>query len=245
MAVNVAKLFRDAKFSGLHDKAKILYIYLATNPDLNTVGVFSPNIPVVQIETGLNEDELRQHTKKLIKLGKIYAKEFDGVVYFIVPDHFNTISKSEASVNRVNKTLKALPQGLVDFLDSIGINTSSKIRTFVKPTPEEVSQYALSLGYLINGKDFVDYYDGQAERYGKKHWVDTRGKQVSDWKGKLRKVWFKEDRKLQEVKGAPKGYEHFYIIKDGNIIQPESWRDGKPHHKLISYDIALKKEFEK
>lgn len=246
MAVNIAKLFRDVKFSQLPDKAKILYIYLATNPDLNKVGVFSPNIPVVQLESGLKEGELRHYSRILINVGKLHVKEFEGIVYFIIPDYFNTVPKSEASVNRVNKALKALPKGLVDFLDSIGINTSSKVRTFVKPTAEEVSNYAMSLGYLINGKDFVDYYQGQSDRYGKKDiWVDTRGKQVSDWKGKLRKVWCKEDRKLQTIKGAPKGYEHFYIVQDGNVVQPESWRDGKPHHKLISYDIALKKEFKK
>jgi len=245
MGVKISKLFKDMTFSVLSDKAKLLYIYLSTHSDLNTVGVFSPNIEVLKIESNLKDDqEFRETLSLLIRHKKLHVKEFEGIVYFIVPDYFNTVPKSEASVNRVNKALKALPKGLVDFLDSIGINTSSKVRTFVKPTAEEVSDYAMSLGYLINGKDFVDYYQGQSDRYGKKDiWVDTRGKQVSDWKGKLRKVWCKEDRKLQTIKGAPQGYEHFYIVQDGNVIQPESWRDGKPHHKLISYDIALKKEF--
>ena len=41
----------------------------------------------------------------------------------------------------------------------------------------------------------------QAAKFGKKGvWVDGRGKQVNDWKGKLRKVWFKDERKINAQK---------------------------------------------
>lgn len=246
MGVKISKLFKDSKFQKLPETTRLLYIYLSTNPSINTVGVFSPNLDIVAIEVGCTMEQLRESTRLLIKDKFIYVKEFDNVVYFIIPEHFNTIPKSEATVIKVQKILKSLPDDLVTFLSSVGISTSSKVKTFVKPTAEEVSEYALSLGYLINGSEFVSYYQGQADRYGKKDiWVDTRGKQVNDWKGKLRKVWCKEDRKLKSVEGAPEGYDRFYIIQDGNVVQPEGWRNGKPFHKSISYDIALKKQFNK
>lgn len=245
MAVKVGKLWSDTKFQSLTDRAKLLYIYLATNPDLNTVGVFSPNLEVVRIELGCTIEELRDSTKTLISLGYIKAKKYEGILYFIVPKHFNTIPKSEASVLKVQKQLSQLPKGLVNYLDTLGIKTTSKVRSFSKPESQEVTDYALSLGYNINGEEFVKYYEDQSERYGKKGvWVDGRGTQVRDWKAKLRRVWCKEEHKLKEIKGAPEGFGSFHIVFEGKTAFPDSWKNGKPHSKNLALDMKLKQEYE-
>ena len=77
MAVKISKLFKDSRFKDLPNITKLLYIYLSTNPDLNTVGVFSPNLEVVCIEVGCDMEELKESSKRLTKLKYIYVKKFD------------------------------------------------------------------------------------------------------------------------------------------------------------------------
>ena len=245
MSVKVGRLFKDSRFNRFPDKVKLLYIYLATSPDLNTVGVFSPNIEVAQIETGLSLSQFKMACIELIQNKFLYTKKFNDVVYFIIPAHFATIPKSEATVTRVNKTLKSLPEGLVGFLATVGISTSSKVRTFVKPTAEEVSEYAMSLGHLIDGQEFVKSYEEYSKNFGKTNiWVDSRGTQVRDWKAKLRKIWFKDDNKVKTFADAPKGFESFYVNIGGQVITPDGWRNGKPFSKSLPVDIELKKQYE-
>jgi hypothetical protein len=246
MPVKISKLFKDSKFKDLSEQAKLLYIYSATNPDLNTVGVFSPIIDVVCIENGISLEELRKIVVELQNKSYLYVRSFGGTIYFIVPEHFNTIPKSEASITKVNKDLSSLPQDLVEFLESIGIKSSAKVRPFTKPNPEEITKYALSLGHLVDGKEFFDCYEEYSNKYNKKGtWVDSRGTQVRDWKAKLRKIWCKEENKIKEVSGAPEGFETFHLIRDGKVITPDSWRKGLPFSKSIALDIELKKEFNK
>lgn len=245
MGVKIGRLFKDARFNKLPTESKLLYIYLATNPDINTVGVFSPNIEVATIESGLDKDLFKRYLKVLISNKMVHVKKVGDIVYFIVPEHFNTQPKSEAMVNRVNKALKSLPTDIVKFLSTLGVNPSSKVKSFEKPTLEQVADYSLENGYLIDAKEFVDYYEGQAQRYGKNHWVDGRGTQVKDWKAKLRKVWFKDERKLKTFKDAPKGYEAFYVREGDKLFCPDGWKNGKPYSKDFITDMKLKKEYEK
>lgn len=246
MGVKISKLFKDNRFQKLPNNTKLLYIYLASNSSLNNVGVLCPNLETVAIEVGCSIEELRNSTKILRDSKYIYIKKYNDVIYFIVPEHFNTIPKSEASVLKIQKTLKQLPDKLVTFLNTIEISIQSKIKTFIEPTSEEVSEYALSFGYLINGEEFIKYYKEQAIKFGKKNiWVDGRGNQVNDWKGKLRKVWFNIENKINGQKDAPKGFELFYVKKDGKVIQPDGWKNGKPYSKSLAIDVLLKKEYAK
>jgi len=244
MAVKISKLFKDSRFKDLPDITKLLYIYLSTNPDLNTVGILTPNIEVVCIEVGCDIEELRTSSELLKELKYIYVKKINGIIYFIIPEHFSTIPKSEATITKVNKLLESLPDTLSSFLSSIGINVKAKTKDFVIPTQEEVVAYSLSVGHLVNGKTFVEYYEGQSERYGKTGvWVDARGTQVRDWKSKLRRVWCKDENKIKSFKEAPKGFESFHVIKEGKIMIPDGWRDSKPFSKSFTVDIELKREF--
>jgi len=246
MSVKISRLFKDSRFSNLPDITKLLYIYLSTNPNLNTVGVFSPNLGVVCIEVGCSMEELQESSKLLIKLKYLYVKKFEEVIYFIIPEHFNTIPKSEAVITKVNKTLETLPEALSLFLNSIGINVKAKTKEFVEPTPKEVTELSLSWGYLVDAEKFIGYYKEQSERYGKKGiWVDGRGTQVRDWKAKLKRIWCRDENKIKTFKDAPKGFEGFHIIKDGNVITPDGWKNSKPFSKSFTVDIELKREYEK
>ncbi|MCK5017966.1 MAG: hypothetical protein KAS32_12995, partial [Candidatus Peribacteraceae bacterium] len=117
---------------------------------------------------------------------------------------------------------------------------------FIPPTPEEVTDYALEQGYIIDGITFVDFYKGNADRLNKKSgWYDSNGKQVKDWKGKLRKVWFRKIEKMKHCKDAPKGFELFYVKCVDKIVVATSWRRGKPYGEGLEEDKILNKEFNK
>ncbi len=244
MPVKVARLWKDARFRELPNLTKLLYIYLCTSKDLNVVGVFSPVLESVCVELKIDIEELRYHTRELVAKKFIYVKKIEGVVYFVIPAHFNTIPKSEASILKIQKALASLPDSLSQFLKTIGITTNFKVKEFKKPTPEEAAEYAVSLGYLVSGKDFVEYYENQAFKYGRSDiWVDGRGTPVKDWKAKLRKVWCKQENKMKTFDDAPKGFEAFYININGVIVYPDGWKNGKPFSKDFTSDIELKKQF--
>ena len=246
MSSRVSKLFRNAWFQKQSMVTKLLYIYLTENSNLNTVGVFVPNIQVICIELGISLEELRESVCVLIAKKLLYVQQIEGTTYFIVPSHFQSLPKSTSSIEKVNKALSTLPTDLVDLLKTLGINTDSKVRVFKKPTEQEVSEYSLSLGHLIDGKEFIRYYDETSDRYGKSTiWVDGRGTEVKDWKAKLKKIWCKDENKIKTFDDAPEGFKSFYVLEKGVIVTPDGWRNGKPYSKNLTSDILIKREYER
>ena len=246
MAVQISKLWGDNKFNNLTNNSKLFYIYMITNPSLNSVGVLSINLSVAEAQLRLPLEEIRISTKELVAEGYIYVKKYNSNVYFITPAHFNTLSKSDSVVMRVTKDLDNLPEGLRAFLDSIHINVSSRVVKFVKPNKKEVLDYTMAQGYTINAEFFINYYENEAKRRGREDvWLNSRGKVVKDWRATLRNVWFKEENKLKETKGAPKGFEYFYVEIEGQMITPDGWRDNKPFCKDFLKSKVLLKQYNK
>lgn len=245
MAIKVGGLWKDSRFLNLDNLSKLLYIYLGTNPNLNSVGVICPDGIIMARELKCSIEELRAATKSLVKAGFIRTKLYNKVGYFIIPENFKYIPKTESGVLKVQKDLATLPEELVQFLDSIGISAGAKVSNFVKPTPEEVSNYAKEIGYNVNGKEFVDFYEDTSSRFSKKDvWVDGRGKEVRDWRAKVRKVWCRAENKIAEVKGNPKNGEDLSVEIDGKIYYPDGWRRGKPYSKNFTVDLKLKELYE-
>ncbi len=246
MSTKLSKLWKDGWFKNQSPITKLLYIYLLENPDLNIVGVFSPNTEIICLELNITMDQLRESSQVLVVKKWLLVKSIEGVLYFVVPQHFQSVPKSSSSLERVQKALILLPDELVELLSGLGINTESKTRKFEKPTAQEVTEFALSIGHLITGSEFIDYYDRQSENHGKKGiWVDGRGKEVRDWKSKLRKIWCKDENKIKSCPDAPKGYETFHVFENGVMVTPDGWRSGKPFSKSLTSDIILKREYER
>ena len=57
-------------------------------------------------------------------------------------------------------------------------NNKERVRKFVPPTLEEVTEYCKSRGNDVDPKAFFDYFDVG-------HWVDSKGQPVLNWKQKL------------------------------------------------------------
>tara|TARA_R110000850_G_scaffold67763_2_gene150926 strand:- start:695 stop:1450 length:756 start_codon:yes stop_codon:yes gene_type:complete len=246
MAVKVGKLWSKNAFIKLTNNSKLFYIYLATNPNISSVGVISLNLELVKLQIGLSVEEVRESTRELKDNKLADVKVYDKELYFIVKAHFDSVPKSDTSILRINKDLDLLPEGLRDYLNTVGITTTKKIVKFIEPTETEVMDYTLSMGYQIKARTFIEYYRGKGKEFGKEgQWLNWKGKPVRDWKATLRNVWFKDENKLKVVSGAPKGYESWYINFEGQQVFPESWKDGKPHSKNIAVTNALKREYEK
>ena len=182
---------------------------------------------------------------ELVKERFIFCDNYNGDIYFTVLAHFATLPKSEAVARRVKKELSELPEGLVTKLSAYGIRPALKVREFVEPTPEEVSEYCLTVGHKVDGRQVVEFYRNQAEKRGKKgYWYDSKGKLVIDWKRKVRSVWCRDENKLKAIDGAPKGYEYFHIYVDGVMVFPDAWKGGKPFSRNIAMNKKLKEEYE-
>ena len=221
----------------------VLYL-LGNKLGINTLGVCSPNLDVTSAEIGTTLDEIRNSAKQLFSSGYIVMKKYNNIVYFIIPEHFNTIPKSDSSVLRVQKAIQELPKGLQDDLAELGISSDRKVVTFDAPSVEEVRSYILSQGYNVNAATVVDFYESKGKTYNKEgRWVNSKGKEVKDWKATLRQVWFKEERKLKAVVGAPKGFEYFHVVLGGEMIFPDKWINGLPKSKDFAKDAEMKKQF--
>ena len=242
--IKIGKLWGNVKFNSLGNNSKLLYIYLATSPYINSVGVLSPSTDVMSSQLSFSMEELRIASKELVKGNYIRIKKLDNIIYFVVNDHFSTLPKSEAVITKSTKDIGDLPKPLQALLKAMGIEPSGKVLKFVKPTEKEVTDYAMSQGYKVNAKTFIDYYDNQAKSRGKVGvWVNSKGKLVRDWKATLKKVWFKDEQRLEVCEGAVKGFEYFYIDVGGNMITPDGWRDGKPYSKNFLHNRQMLKEF--
>lgn len=246
MAVNVSKLWGDAKFNNLTLTAKLLYLYLITNPSINYVGVVSLIPEISSHQIGMTMDEFKEASQELKDKNYIYIKKYNDVIYFIIPSHFSTIAKSEAVLEKIKSNLKALPVDLKNYLESIGISSSAKEINIEKPTIEEIRAFCIVSGYNINAKDFYDFYESYSTARGRtKYWVDSKGRIVRDWRQKLQRVWFKPDRKVNVPKDAPQGYEFFTVEVDGVQHYVDYWKDGKPFSKDFVVNKELKKEYDR
>lgn len=234
--VKVGKLWGDARFASLSPSSKLLYCYLTTQPNITTLGILDLYIERVDLDLGISIVEHLAPLKVKEFINYFYS-EGEDIVTVLVVDHYHSLAKSKANIrkgldegkNSKGKTKKML---LEVFTKADFTNDS-----FKAPTPQEVMEYALGLGYEVNGKAFVDYYADN-------DWYDKNNKKVRAWKSKVSKIWCREENKLESVKGAPKGFEYFFAdLEEGVRVFPESWKNGLPSHSNFIYAEYLTNKF--
>lgn len=242
--VNITKLWDNAAFNKLSKNSKLLYIYLISNVSINSVGVIILNINAGLERLIMTLEELRDSTKELIDNKYIIVKKID-IIYVVVIDHYKTVSKTEQNIEKIRRDFDLLPSDIQDILLNLKINPNTLHVSFKIPSQQEVEEYALSLGYYVNGKEFINFYSETAVRFGRpKQWVDSKGKIVRDWKGKLRKVWCKDKNKIPYHAEAPKGFEHFHIVVDGEMKTPDKWINNRPFSSDFLVNKELNKEYD-
>jgi hypothetical protein len=234
--VKVGKLWGDARFASLSPSSKLLYCYLTTQPNITTLGVLDLYVERVNLDLGIHSSEWFK-TLKDKDLINYYWGDDEDTVHVLVLDHYHSLAKSKANVRKgldEGKNSKGETKRML-----LGVFTKADFTndSFKAPTPQEVMEYALGLGYEVNGKAFVDYYADN-------DWYDKNNKKVRAWKSKVSKVWCREGNKLESVKGAPKGFEHFFVdLEEGVRVFPESWKNGLPSHSNFIYTEYLTNKF--
>lgn len=198
------------------------------------------------MDLDLDIEGLRSVTLELLTEHiKVYADDKDRI-WFLVLGHFDSLPKSDSVAKRCKKDIETVPEEILDKLIVDGLLPNLDFaKDWVPPTQEEVREYSLAKGYIIDAKEFIDYYEYQAQQLGKSGWYDGKGKQVKDWKAKLRKVWFRNAQKAQAAANAPQGMEFFSVKDDkGQIFYATKWVNGKPmSNKGIAIDLLLQQKF--
>ena len=160
MAVNVTKLWREGRFQSLELHSKLLYIYLITSPNLNTVGLLNIAPQSIKSDLNLDEKEFRTACGKLRDSSFIKIFAVDDQIYFSVPDHFPTLAKSVAISKKATKELDSLPENVLETAQTLGlIPDIEKHVEFNAPTPEEIEAYAVSKGHLVDAKVVIEFYE--------------------------------------------------------------------------------------
>jgi len=230
--VKVNLVFKNASLQKLSKEAKLLYIYLITNPEIDILGVCSLNVEVSALLLDITIQELRAATTELIK-NKLIMVFSDGtaLVYFLVLGHYDTQPKGTQTLKKATDTIKILPEVVRDYIED-NFDLEAKSTVFVEPTVQEIEDFATSVGFSVDGQTILDYYRGRAEFYRKKvGWWDGKGKQVIDWKRKVRNVWCKDSNKLKENPDAPEGLKYFHVMIAGKQVYPDYWKEGKPYSR--------------
>lgn len=238
--VKLGKLWGDAKFASLSPNSKLLYCYLISQPSITTLGILVLDLDRINLDLKLESfDELDYAVTEL--RAEEYIDFFfcdETVLTILVIDHFKSLPKSKANIRKGIDEGKGSRGSIKEMLLNYFTTEDFKDTTsFTPPTPSEVAEYALSLGYLVNGKTFVEYYSDN-------DWYNKNNKKVRNWKATVRKVWCREDNKLETADGAPKGFEYFFVeIEEGVRVYPQSWNNGLPSHSNHIYAQYLIDEY--
>jgi hypothetical protein len=113
-------------------------------------------------------------------------------------------TKSNERSTVVNESTRN-PTVSVSVSDNVSDNEKNKSKKepqkrFQAPTLSEVEQYFFEQGYTKqSGRKAFMYYDSG-------NWKDSTGKQVKNWKQKMRGVWFKPENELNST-GQPQTSE--------------------------------------
>lgn len=240
--VQVGKLWGDAKFNSLSPISKLLYCYLVSQPSISTLGVIDIYLDKIEFDLSLVRHSSPHTLGELSKVGyiiRVLNKDEPQRTKIIVLEHFKSLPKSKSNLRKAIDEGKNSDESLKEILRDIFSSKDFNDDSFTPPTPSEVSKYALSIGYIVKGKDFVEYYTDN-------DWYDKNDKKVRNWKAKVRKVWCRDTNKLETADGAPKGFKYFYVeIEEGHRVYPQSWVRGLPSHKNHIYTQYLIDEFNK
>ena len=236
--VKIGRLWGDASFGVLPPLHKLVYLYLITQPSITPLGVVQVLPNRIKLDLQMDDGQLQEAYDNLVPrfVDKRIKEEFYDI--FIIKSHFDSLPKSAAQMKKAREEGKNSPYR-PQLLEIYSKDDFEQKNSFKEPTAQEVSEFALSLGYLVDGARFVEYY-------GDNDWFNRNGKKVRSWKKTCERVWCREENKIEFPDGAPKGAERFYIkTEEGRVIVPEGWRNGQPTHSNFLYAERLKEQYAK
>jgi hypothetical protein len=233
----VSSLWGRPWFKPCSPHEKLTYLYCLTRPGINKLGLFFDDPEHMAKEIGLSMEQFNTAMYSLLNSGEIDITIHKKLVWFWVKDLTHSYPKSGPGYNKAVREFEEMPQEIRDWIKPELPFPLQSDREFVPPTAEQATAFAVSMGYMVDGQEFVDYYANN-------NWKNSRGKPVKDWKSTLRNVWCRPERKIPPNPGAPKGSEFFHVMVDGSPLFPKKWRNGLPFGDSIVEDKLLQKGYE-
>lgn len=142
--------------------------------DMSDKGCFASNKHIADF-CQCSETKVSTAISKLVDLGYLYVKHFDGR---------QRILKSRLS-NFERQTFKKCEADSQNLKESNTSNKPSnktskkrKGKPFIPPTLEEVEAYCKERNNNVDAKRFFDYFSAS-------HWIDSKGNPVRNWKQKV------------------------------------------------------------
>ena len=184
--------WHDPWFRKLPLKFKCFWFYICENCD--PAGVWNVDMELVSwlIGDNFNQDEiLSKFNGRIEKVGNgdyWFLPKFIQFQYGELKEDYNPhkpVIRSLAHHHLISRVGQGLFKGQWTLMDKDKDKDKDKkedigkgMKRFQKPTPKEITQYALTLGYTLDGQRFFDHYEANGWVRGKTH--------IKDWKACVR-----------------------------------------------------------
>lgn len=228
--------WRDNYISNLDPSEKLLFLYLITNPDTNIIGVYQIPLRQISMDTGFEKDTVikilerfQKDSKVLYQDGWIAIKNFAKNQNYKSPYIQTSLENEFYNIpDFIKEWLKdGLKTVLNNFNTIININSNKgkgKIKTFIKPTSEEVQAYLdeIKCAYFT-GQHFVDKNESIGWLVGKNRTP------MKDWKATVR-TWITNNKKDQNKGNSKQEKDNRIFSRNGkyfNADGQETNMDGK------------------
>ena len=176
---------------------KLLWLYMLD--DCNHAGIWDIDLEVASIRIGLDVDidDLKQFQDKIVIFDnneKVFIPDFIDFQYGELNPNSNVHKSVIALLDKYNlegyvKGSQGVQSTLID-KDKDIVKDKVKVKRFVKPTIEEVSDYCDERNNDVDAEKFYDYYSSNGWKVGKNS--------MKDWKASVR-TWEKNTNQTQKV----------------------------------------------
>lgn len=209
------RFWQDGYVEKMKPEAKLLYLYLITNPRVEICGAYEFSKRTAAYETGLNEQTVDSLVTEWVQDEKVMLE--DGwilIINFLKHQTLNpSVLKGVArsmqdlplSLQKKIQALYSLPPASPQLgtpkpklklkpkpkLKPIGSMKEDK-KNFTRPTLQEVQEYCIERNNQIDPQRFLDYYSANG-------WMVGRNK-MKDWKAAVR-TW--ESKQNDKPKHRP------------------------------------------
>ena len=178
---------------------KLLWLYMLD--DCNHAGIWDIDLEVASIRIGLDVDidDLKQFQDKIVIFDnneKVFIPDFIDFQYGELNPNSNVHKSVIALLDKYNlegyvKGSQGVQSTLIDKdKDKDIVKDKVKVKRFVKPTIEEVSDYCDERNNDVDAEKFYDYYSSNGWKVGKNS--------MKDWKASVR-TWEKNTNQTQKV----------------------------------------------
>lgn len=130
----------------------------------------------------VSADLKEMHVSKTILVGGSLPGETSGKIMRRINKDYDTWGVSKTRLRLENETRPSLE--IERGTNKVVVKKEKKLlrrkhERFIPPTPEEVTNYAASIGFSLSGKTFCDYYEARG-------WAFKRGQPMVSWKAAVR-----------------------------------------------------------